>query len=92
MDKLATTRLTIINDLGLHARAATLLVQTASQYNSDLYISKDGRQINGKSIMGVLLLTAGKGTELEIEAIGPDCKELIAAIEELVKNKFGEDK
>jgi phosphocarrier protein HPr len=92
MDKLATTRLTIINDLGLHARAATLLVQTASQYNSDLYISKDGRQINGKSIMGVLLLTAGKGTELEIEAIGPDCNELIAAIEELVKNKFGEDK
>jgi phosphocarrier protein HPr len=92
MDKFATTRLTIINDLGLHARAATLLVQTASQYNSDLYISKDGRQINGKSIMGVLLLTAGKGTELEIEAIGPDCNELIAAIEELVKNKFGEDK
>jgi phosphocarrier protein HPr len=92
MDKFATTKLTIINDLGLHARAATLLVQTASQYNSDLYISKDGRQINGKSIMGVLLLTAGKGTELEIEAIGPDCNELIAAIEELVKNKFGEDK
>lgn len=92
MDKLATTRLTIINDLGLHARAATLLVQTASQYNSDLYISKDGRQINGKSIMGVLLLTAGKGTELEMEAIGPDCNELIAALEELVKNKFGEDK
>jgi phosphocarrier protein HPr len=92
MDKLATTRLTIINDLGLHARAATLLVQTASRFDSDLYISKDGRQINGKSIMGVLLLTAGKGTELEMEAIGPDCNELIAAIEELVKNKFGEDK
>ena len=66
MDEIATTRLTIINDLGLHARAATLLVQTASRFESDLYISKDGRQINGKSIMGVLLLTAGKGTELEI--------------------------
>lgn len=92
MDEIATTRLTIINDLGLHARAATLLVQTASQYESDLYISKDGRQINGKSIMGVLLLTAGKGTELEMEAIGSDCKDLIAAIEELVTNKFGEDK
>ncbi|MBN2527783.1 MAG: HPr family phosphocarrier protein [Deltaproteobacteria bacterium] len=89
---MATTRLTIINDLGLHARAATLLVQTASRFESDLYISKDGRQINGKSIMGVLLLTAGKGTELEMEAIGPDCNQLIAAIEELVKNKFGEDK
>lgn len=92
MDEIATTRLTIINDLGLHARAATLLVQTASRFESDLYISKDGRQINGKSIMGVLLLTAGKGTELEMEAIGPDCNQLIAAIEELVKNKFGEDK
>ena len=92
MDEIATTRLTIINDLGLHARAATLLVQTASRFESDLYISKDGRQINGKSIMGVLLLTAGKGTELEMEAIGVDCKELIAAIEDLVKDKFGEDK
>ncbi|MBN2340240.1 MAG: HPr family phosphocarrier protein [Deltaproteobacteria bacterium] len=92
MDEIATTKLTIINDLGLHARAATLLVQTASKYQADLYVSKDGRQINGKSIMGVLLLTAGKGTELEVEAIGADCKELIAAIEDLVKNKFGEDK
>lgn len=92
MDEIATTKLTIINDLGLHARAATLLVQTASKFEADLYISKDGRQINGKSIMGVLLLTAGKGTELEVEAIGNDCKELIADIEELVKNKFGEDK
>ena len=92
MDNIATTRLTIINDLGLHARAATLLVQTASRFESDLYISKDGRQVNGKSIMGVLLLTAGKGTELEMEAVGPDCTELIKAIEKLVKNKFGEDK
>ncbi len=90
MDKIATTRLTIVNDLGLHARAATLLVQTANRFESDLYISRDGRQVNGKSIMGVLLLTAGKGTELEVEAIGQDCAELIAAIEELVKNKFGE--
>jgi phosphocarrier protein len=91
MDQIATTKLTIINALGLHARAATLLVQTASRFEADLYISKDGRQINGKSIMGVLLLTAGKGTELEVEAIGSDCEELIAAIEELVKNKFGEE-
>ena len=91
MDKIATTKLTIINALGLHARAATLLVQTASRFNADLYISKEGRQINGKSIMGVLLLTAGKGTELEIEAIGSDCADLIAAIEALVENKFGEE-
>ena len=92
MDKIATTKLTIINDLGLHARAATLLVQTASKYEADLYINKDNRQINGKSIMGVLLLTAGKGAELEVEAVGRDCTELIKAIEKLVKNKFGEDK
>jgi phosphocarrier protein len=90
MTEIASTKLTIINDLGLHARAATLLVQTASKYSSDLYISKDGRQINGKSIMGVLLLTAGKGTELDIQAVGEDCHQLIAAIEELVRNKFGE--
>ena len=90
MDQIATTKLTIINALGLHARAATLLVQTAAHFEADLYISKDGRQINGKSIMGVLLLTAGKGTELEIEAVGEDCNELIKAIENLVKNKFGE--
>lgn len=92
MTEIATTKLKIINDLGLHARAATLLVQTASKFEADLYISKDGRQINGKSIMGVLLLTAGKGTVLEAEAIGADGKELIKAIEDLVQNKFGEDK
>ncbi|MCK9523659.1 MAG: HPr family phosphocarrier protein [Proteobacteria bacterium] len=90
MTEIASTKLTIINELGLHARAATLLVQTASRFSADLYISRDGRQINGKSIMGVLLLTAGKGTELDIQAVGEDCRELIAAIEELVKNKFGE--
>ncbi len=91
MDQIATTKLTIINALGLHARAATLLVQTASRFESELYISKDGRQINGKSIMGVLLLTAGKGTEIQIEAVGSDCHDMIKAIENLVKNKFGEE-
>lgn len=92
MTDTATTTVTIVNELGLHARAATVLVQLASRFSSELYINKSGREINGKSIMGVLLLTAAKGTELQIKATGPDAVELIAAIEELVQNKFGEDK
>jgi phosphocarrier protein len=91
MPKIATTKIKIVNDLGLHARAATRLVHVASKFKSDLYLTKDTRQINAKSIMGVLLLTAGKGTELEVEAVGPDCEELVRAIEELVESKFGEE-
>jgi phosphocarrier protein len=84
--------LTIINELGLHARAATVLVQLASKYESDLFITKDGREINGKSIMGVLLLTATKGTDIDLCARGADCDELIAAISALVADRFGEER
>lgn len=92
MTATATATMKIINELGMHARAATVWVQLASEYESDVYISKDGREINGKSIMGVLLLTATRGTTIEVRAVGPDCEELIAALEELVANRFGEER
>ena len=92
MTQTATASVTIINELGLHARAATVVVQTASEFNADFFISKGGREINGKSIMGVLLLTAAKGSVLQLRAEGPDCVELIAAIERLVRDKFGEER
>ena len=88
----AETTLTIINELGMHARAATVWVQLASRYESDLFIGKDGREVNGKSIMGVLLLTATRGTQIHVRAEGPDCQELVAALGELVANRFGEDR
>lgn len=88
----AEATLTIINELGMHARAATVWVQLASRYESDLFIGKDGREVNGKSIMGVLLLTATMGTQIHVRAEGPDCQELIAALGKLVANRFGEDR
>jgi len=90
MPKTATATLTIVNELGLHARAATMLVQLAARFSSDLTICKDGREVNGKSIMGVLLLTATKGSRIQIRAQGADCEELVAAIARLVADKFGE--
>jgi phosphocarrier protein len=86
----ATATLTIVNELGLHARAATMLVQLAAKYQSELYISKDGREVNGKSIMGVLLLTATKGSEIGVRAVGKDCAKLIEAVTRLVGDGFGE--
>ena len=92
MDEIATTKLTIINELGLHARAATLLVQTASKFESDLYVNKDGRQINGKSIMGVMMLAAPSGSNLTIRAEGEDAQTAVEQLVALVNNRFGEEK
>ncbi|MFO8070957.1 MAG: HPr family phosphocarrier protein [Polyangia bacterium] len=80
----------IVNELGLHARAATQLVQLAAGYDSELFVSKGGREVNGKSIMGVLMLTAARGSRLGLRAVGPDAVELLRAIEELIANRFGE--
>ena len=90
MKQIATATLTIVNELGLHARAATMLVQLAARFESELYISKDGREVNGKSIMGVLLLTATKGSRIGIKAVGGDCEQLVEAVARLVADKFGE--
>jgi phosphocarrier protein HPr len=80
----------ISNKLGLHARASAKLTQLASQYQSEVWMSRAGRRINAKSIMGVMMLAAGKGSTVTIEAIGADDTAALAAIVALIDNKFGE--
>ena len=83
-------KVTIINKLGLHARAAAKFVATASKFTSELNVTKNNQSVNGKSIMGVMMLAASKGTELELSAEGDDAQELINAIEALINNLFDE--
>lgn len=83
--------LVISNKLGLHARAAAKLTQLASQYKSDVYIIRDEQKVNAKSIMGVMMLAAGLGVQVTIEAQGDDAPQALAAIQELFQNKFGEE-
>ena len=78
------------NVLGLHARAATKLVQLASKYPCDVEVSRDGQVANGKSVMGVLLLCGSRGTVVEVRAKGDRADECVKAIGELIANKFGE--
>ena len=82
----------IQNELGLHARAATKLVQLASKFPCELTLTKDGHEVNGKSIMGVLMLVASKGTTVLVRAKGEKAAEAIDAIGKLIDDKFGEDK
>ena len=82
--------ITIINKLGLHARAAAKFVRLASQFSSDVKLVKSGTEINAKSILGVMMLAAAKGSELELIVDGSDEAEAIAALEALVNNKFDE--
>ncbi len=81
----------IINKLGLHARAAAQFVQLASSFKSHIEIEKDNRRVNGKSIMGVMMLAAGKGSEITLYANGDDEEESMQKIEELINNRFNED-
>jgi phosphocarrier protein len=82
----------IQNELGLHARAATKLVQLASKFPCEFTISKDGNEVNGKSIMGVMMLAAGKGTWVTLKTKGDKAQEAIEAIAKLIDDKFGEGK
>lgn len=82
--------LTISNRLGLHARASAKLTKLAGAYRSDIHLSRNGRRVNAKSIMGVMMLAAGLGSEVELEADGPDEAEAVHAIAALVNDKFGE--
>ncbi len=84
-------KLEICNKLGLHARAAARFVQLASAYDSHITLARDAREVNGKSIMGVMMLAAGKGVEIELIADGKDEREAADALEELVRDRFGED-
>ena len=82
--------LTIVNKLGLHARAAAKLVNTASGFAADIQIDKQGHQVNGKSIMGVMMLAAGKGSQITVHAAGEDEDAALEALTELINNRFGE--
>lgn len=82
--------ITIINKLGLHARASAKLSQLAAQFQCEVLLSKNGRQINAKSIMGVMMLAAGLGSTVTLETIGSDADEAMLAITELINNRFGE--
>jgi phosphocarrier protein HPr len=81
----------ILNRLGLHARAAAQLVRLANGFASEIRIAKDGIEVNGKSIMGVLMLAAPKDAKILIRADGPDAEEAVAAMGELIAGKFGEE-
>lgn len=81
----------ILNRLGLHARAAAQLVRLANGFASEIRLAKDGMEVNGKSIMGVLMLAAPKDTKILIRAIGLDAEEALAAIGDLIARKFGEE-
>jgi phosphocarrier protein HPr len=82
--------LEIINKLGLHARASTKLTQTASKFASDIWIERNGRRVNAKSIMGVMMLAAAKGSFVKLEATGADEETAMAALTHLIEDYFGE--
>lgn len=82
--------LEIINKLGLHARASAKLTQLAAKYRSEVWMTRNGRRVNAKSIMGVMMLAAGKGAKIILETDGADEKECFDALAELIQNKFGE--
>ena len=86
-----TKELTIVNKLGIHARPAALFVKTANRFACDIYVEKDGEKINGKSIMGLMMLAAGPGSRLLIHAHGADAAQALAELEALVKRKFDEE-
>lgn len=85
-----TKDFTINNKLGLHARPSAQITQVASRHTSEVWISKNGRRVNAKSIMGVMMLAAGQGSVLTVEADGPDEQQAIDAIGELIVLGFGE--
>jgi phosphocarrier protein len=80
----------IVNKLGLHARASAKLTQTASKFAADVWLSRNGRRVNAKSIMGVMMLAAGKGSRVAIETDGADADQALAALVNLIEDKFGE--
>ena len=80
----------IVNKLGLHARASAKLTQLASKFSSEIWLTRSGRRVNAKSIMGVMMLAAGKGSTVMIEASGADADAALKALLDLIANKFGE--
>jgi phosphocarrier protein len=87
---MASRTVTIRNTLGLHARAATRLVECANRYESEIWFRHDGRRVDGKSILGLLTLAAGPGMTVRIETSGADERDALAALSELIESGFGE--
>ena len=83
--------LTIVNRLGLHARPAAMFVRIASRHRAEIWVSKEEEEINGKSIMGLMMLAAGQGSKLRIRCEGPDADKAMEELEELIKSGFNED-
>lgn len=81
----------IVNKLGLHARASAKLTQTASSFASEIWLERNGRRVNAKSIMGVMMLAAGRGSSVLIDAEGPDAENAVQALVALIADKFGEE-
>ena len=90
MSEVVRREVTIINKLGLHARAAAKLVTLASGFEADVRIRREDREVDAKSIMGVMMLAAGKGTQLEVIAAGPDAQVAADRLQALVMERFGE--
>lgn len=88
---MAQAEVEIVNKLGLHARASAKLTQVASAFRSDVWLSRNGRRVNAKSIMGVMMLAAGKGSRIAIETEGEDAEEALAALTALIADRFGEE-
>jgi phosphocarrier protein HPr len=86
-----TRELVIMNRYGLHARPAALFVKTSNRFKADVWVEKDGEEVNGKSIMGLMMLAAGHGSKLRVSASGADAEKFLREIEELVAKRFNED-
>src|SRR5438045_2796974 len=81
----------VSNKLGIHARPAAMFVRIANRYNCDIFVEKDGEKVNGKSIMGLMMLAAGPGSKLTVHAQGNDASQALAELETLIKRKFDEE-
>lgn len=83
--------ITIVNRLGMHARPAAMFVRIATRFRCDIWVEKDGDEINGKSIMGLMMLAAGQGSKLRIRCEGADAQEALCELEQLIAGRFNED-
>jgi len=90
-DKEITKDLVVTNKLGVHARPAAMFVKVANRFESEIFVEKDGETVNGKSIMGLMMLAAGPGSRLHVRASGPDASQAVNELEQLLKRKFDED-
>lgn len=90
-EKRQERELVILNRYGLHARPAAMFVKTSNRFKSEVWVEKDGEEVNGKSIMGLMMLAAGHGSKLKVSAAGSDAEKFLDEIEQLVASRFNEE-